>query len=67
MAYVSPDRWTCPTCLETETPNAGEGAAMHRAIRRVQLEHGTRHAGERTRAAKREARKLAARVEAGGQ
>ena len=57
--WVSPDRWTCPTCLETETPRAGEGAAMDRAIRRAQEQHARRHRAERTRAAQRAARKLA--------
>lgn len=67
MTWTSPDRWTCPTCSETETPQAGEGAAMHRAIVRAQKTHGTRHQAERTRAAKRAAPELAAIAEAGGQ
>lgn len=64
MGWVSPDRWTCPTCLGTVTPHAGEGSAMHRAIKRAQEEHGKRHAAERRRSAQRELRRLAA-AEAG--
>lgn len=41
---VSPDRWTCPTCEQTETPlDTGDDVALALAIRLVQLQHAERH------------------------
>lgn len=47
IGLISPDRWTCPQCGRTETPHAGDGAAMQRAIRRAQERHTRRHNQER--------------------